>query len=86
MRECGLDDLPQCITLLVNLKEIVASDNQLKAVPVWLQELPIECLELNWNQISHFPPLNLPHLKRLYLYDNNLSGLPSVVRGYQLST
>lgn len=83
---CDLDELPRCVSLLVNLRKMVAYNNKLKVVPVWFQELPLlYSLDFDYNQICMWPPLKMPNLKHLLLDNDRLSSLPSVVRGYPLN-
>lgn len=81
---CDLDELPHCISLLLNLEVLGAYNNNLKVVPVWLQDLPLKTLNFEGNQIGAWPPLRMPHLTRLFLSNNELLCLPSIVRDYQL--
>ena len=85
IRECGLVALPEEIRTLRNLRRLHAENNELAVVPRWLEELPLRCLCLTNNKLEVFPFLHLPGLAGLYLYGNQLTRLPCVVRHYPLN-
>ena len=78
---CGLSELPECISMLINLKVLWANDNNIKVLSAdVLCDLPLKFLDLEDNQIETFPHVKLPYLKRLFLRNNRLKALPRTIR------
>ena len=76
--------MPECVRTLVNLREMFASENALRRLPRWIEELPLFALGLNGNRLVEFPSVELPLLALLYLRGNQLTSLPCSIKGSPL--
>ncbi len=83
----GLDEIPEAIKYLRDLKELDLSYNQIKVIPTWIGNLSqLEVLKLDSNNLSIIPSSigELKSLKYLSFRRNNLSELPEEIGAFDL--
>lgn len=81
-----LEELPEWIRALPNLKELALSDCSLEELPEWIGELTkLTFLSIADNQVRVIPASigNLTQLKVCYFSENNLETLPDSIRNLQ---
>lgn len=79
LSDLQLETLPECISLLTDLKSINASNCFLKLLPARMERLTkLESLDLSWNWLTEFPSdlTKLPALKKLILTANEIAVFP----------